>query len=65
MKQGNVCKRYDITHEELQKGVDQISKLSFGKFAGDINVLLAIVELLTAGDIDKGEENTCVNTSKN
>ncbi len=51
MSQENVCKKYDITREELQKGVDQIGKLSFGKFAGDINILLAIIDLLSNGDI--------------
>lgn len=50
--QENVCKKYGITREELQKGVDQYSKLATGKFAGDINILLAILDLLCSGDID-------------
>ena len=53
MKQENICKKYDITRDELQKGVDQIGKHSFGKFAGDINILLAIIDLLSNGGIDE------------
>lgn len=49
--QENVCKKYGITREELKKGVDQYSKHATGKFAGDIAVLLAIIELLCNGDI--------------
>lgn len=50
--QENVCKKFGITREELQEGVDQLGKY-FGKFAGDINVLLAMITLLTSGDIDE------------
>lgn len=49
--QENVCRKYGITREELQKGVDQYSKRATGKFAGDTAVLLAILELLCNGDI--------------
>lgn len=47
----NVCKRYRITDAELQQGVEQYSKLATGKFAGKTTVLLAILDLLTNGDI--------------
>ena len=47
----NVCKRYGITDAELQQGVEQYSKLATGKFAGKTTVLLAILDLLTNGDI--------------
>lgn len=49
--QENVCKKYDITREELKKGVERYSNLATGKFAGDINILLAILDLLCNGDI--------------
>lgn len=51
--QENVCKKYDITRKELQEGVNRYSDLATGKFAGDINVLLAI-DLLCNGDITEG-----------
>lgn len=47
----NVCKRYGITDAELQQGVEQYSKLATGKLAGKTTVLLAILDLLTNGDI--------------
>lgn len=50
-KQENVCKKYGITREALQAGVDQFCKKSVGKMAGDMQVLLAILDLLTSGDI--------------
>lgn len=49
--QENVCKKYNITLKELQEGVNQYSDLATGKFAGDIDVLLAILDLLCNGDI--------------
>lgn len=49
--QENVCKKYDITREELQKAVDRYSAIATPKFAGDINYLLAIIDLLCNGDI--------------
>ena len=52
----NVCKKYDITEEELKKGIDQYSSLATGKFCGDINVLLAIIELMCNGDIPYVED---------
>ena len=56
--QENVCRKYGITREELQKGVDQYSKHATGKFAGDTAVLLAILELLCNGDIAEGKKCT-------
>ena len=47
----NVCKRYGITDAELQQGVEKYSKLATVKFAGKTTVLLAILDLLTNGDI--------------
>lgn len=52
----NVCKKYDITEEELKKGIDQYSSLATGRFCGDINVLLAIIELMCNGDIPSVED---------
>ena len=49
--QEKVCEKYDITREELQKAVDRYSAIATPKFAGNINCLLAILELLTSGDI--------------
>lgn len=54
--QANVCKKYGITREELKKGVEHYSSLATGKFCGDMQVLLAIIELLTAGDIGDEEK---------
>ena len=49
--QENVCKKYGITREELQKGVEQYSSYATPKFAGNTMVLLAIIDLLTSGDL--------------
>lgn len=51
--QENVCKKYGITREELQKGVEQYSSYATPKFAGDTMVLLAIIDLLTSGDLNE------------
>lgn len=56
--QANVCKKYGISRAELQAGVDHYSKLATGRFAGDSMVLLAILELLTSGDIE-ATDNVC------
>ena len=53
--QENVCKKYGITREKLQDGVNRYSKIATPKFAGDTMVLLAILDLLTSGDIEEGE----------
>lgn len=53
--QENICKKYGITREQLQKGVDQYSSLATPKFCGDTMILLAILELLTSGDIANKE----------
>lgn len=54
--QENVCKKYDITREEFKNGVNRYSDLATGKFTGDINVLLAILDLLCNGDIQEAQE---------
>lgn len=46
-----VCVKYGISREELQEGVEQYSKLATGRFAGEIEVLCAILDLLCNGDI--------------
>lgn len=56
MKQENVCKKHGITPEELKEGVDRYSAIATPKFAGDIAVLLAILELLCNGDIEEAEQ---------
>ena len=50
-RQKNVCNKHGITQAELDDGVNQFCKLAVGKFAGDTNVLLAIVDLLASGDV--------------
>ena len=46
--QENLKKKYGITDEELKRAVNQIN---FGKIACAGNVLVALVDLLTSGDI--------------
>ena len=46
-----VCVKYGISREELREGVEQFSKLATGRFAGEIDVLCAILDLLCNGDI--------------
>ena len=47
--QENVCKKYDITKEQLKKGVDIVSK-NLGLIC-EASVLLAVTELLVNADI--------------
>ena len=54
--QENICKKWDITPEELKEGVNRFVKAGFEKYYGDTNVLLAILELLTSEDIQSREE---------
>ena len=54
--QENVCKKYGITRKELQEGAERWSKLITDEFAGDINILLAIHDLLRNGDVSEGKE---------
>ena len=54
--QENICKKYDITREELQEGVERWSKLITDEFAGSINVLLAMHDLLRNGDVSDERE---------
>lgn len=54
-RQKNVCNKHGITQAELDDGVNQFCKHAAGKFVGDTNVLLAIVDLLGCGDIAEPE----------
>lgn len=47
----NLCKKYDITVEEISAAIDQIN---LGKIACDGIVLVALCELLVSGDIPNG-----------
>lgn len=49
--QENVCKKYGITRKQLQEGVERWSKLITEEFAGNINILLAMHDLLRNGDV--------------
>lgn len=51
--QDNLKKKYGITDEELKNAVDQIP---FGKIACDGIVLVALVDLISNGDIRLSEE---------
>lgn len=51
--QDNLKKKYGITDEELKSAVDQIP---FGKIACDGIVLVALVDLISNGDIRLSEE---------
>ncbi len=51
--QDNLKNKYDITDEELKRAVDQ---LNFGKIACSGDVLVALVDLLTYGDIPPQKE---------
>lgn len=55
--QVNVCKKYGISRDELKEAVEQYSRLATGKFGGKINCLLAILDLLTVGDIENDKRN--------
>lgn len=48
----NLCKKYDITVEELDAAIEQIN---FGKIACDGLVLVALCELIVSGDISDGD----------
>lgn len=54
--QENICKKYGLERTELQKAVDKFSGSATGKFTGDMNALLAILDLLCNGDIPAKEE---------
>ena len=51
--QDNLKKKYGITDEELKSAADQIP---FGKIACDGIVLVALVDLISNGDIRLSEE---------
>lgn len=52
----NVLKKYGITEEQLKKyGIDVVAP-NLGKIA-NVNVMLAVTELLCNGDIEEEEEN--------
>lgn len=51
MRYKNLCEKYDLTIEEIQEGINFISgKNCLGDFC-NINLLLAITDLLINGDI--------------
>lgn len=54
--QENICKKYGLERTELQKAVDKFSGSATSKFIGDINSLMAILDLLCNGDIPAKEE---------
>lgn len=54
--QANVCAKYDITRKELQEGVDQACSYFVKRMACNMQILLAIMDLLTTGDI-RGANN--------
>lgn len=54
--QENICKKYGLERKEFQKAVDKFSESATSKFTGDINALIAILDLLCNGDIPDKEE---------
>jgi len=52
--QDNLKKKYGITDQELKRAVDQIK---FGKIACDRIVLVALVDLISNGDIKSETDN--------
>lgn len=57
--QQNVCLKYGITRKELKDGVEQYSKIATPRAAIPTPVLLAIIDLLTAGDVPAPLEEMC------
>ena len=51
MRYENLCKKYDVTVEEIDYAINQIAKNGIAKFVCDTNVLLAAVDLMANGDI--------------
>lgn len=47
----NLIKKYGISEEKLQEGIDLVAK-NLGQIC-DVNVMLAVTELLAEGDIEK------------
>lgn len=47
----NLIKKYGISEEKLQEGIDIVAK-NLGEIC-DVNVMLAVTELLAEGDIQK------------
>ena len=52
MRYVNLCKKYGITPEELDEGINRYSAIATPKFCGDTAVLLAIIDLLCNGDVE-------------
>lgn len=50
----NLCKKYDITVEQIDEAIEQIN---FGSIACEGMVLVALCELLVSGDIKGATEN--------
>ena len=51
MRYKNLCKKYDVTVEEIDYAINQIAKNGIAKTACDTNILLAAVDLMANGDI--------------
>lgn len=51
MRYENLCKKYDLTPEEIDKMVDQICAKGISSAYGDSMALIAVVDLMTRGDI--------------
>lgn len=54
MNQNNLLNKYNITREELDKGIETVSK-NLGKIC-DAVVMLAVCDLLVNGDIQDNKE---------
>lgn len=48
----NLMVKYDVTKEEIREGIE--TAVDVGKIC-NINVVLALLDLLSSGDIQKGE----------
>lgn len=55
--QENLCFKWSITQEELQAGVDELCEKGIIKGCFKTDVLLALMDLLTQGDIKAYTEN--------
>lgn len=56
-KQANVCAKWEITRQELQIAVDELCAKGVGKGCyQNTNALLAVLELLSVGDIEEEQK---------
>ena len=57
MAVANILKKWNITHEELNKAVDELCAKGVAKGCyQNTNALLAVLDLLSSGDIKEGNE---------